>query len=308
MEYNNKYLEDDFLIVGCSGNEKEAIGRPSMTYLQDAYRRLKENKIAMLSIIILIVITIMVIIGPMISDYGFRDQDLTSVHMSPNSEHWFGTDELGRDIFTRVWVGGKVSLLIGIIGTVISLIIGCIYGGICGYYGGKIDMVLMRIVEILVGIPYMIVVILAAVVLGKGVTSLIVALCLTSWTGSARLIRGQIIQLKESEYVLAAKVLGAHPFRILMKHLIPNTLGVIIVNMTFEIPGFIFSEAFLSFVGLGVQPPNTSWGAMASIGQQQMDFFPHELFFPALAISITMLAFNLLGDGLRDALDPKLRQ
>ena len=308
MDYNNEYLEDDFLIVGCKGNQKEVIGRPSMTYLQDAYRRLKENKIAVLSIIILLFIAVMVIIGPMISEYGFRDQDLTSVHMSPNSEHWFGTDELGRDIFTRVWVGGKVSLLIGIIGTVISLVIGCIYGGICGYYGGKIDMVLMRIVEILVGIPYMIVVILAAVVLGKGVTSLIVALCLTSWTGSARLIRGQIIQLKESEYVLAAKVLGAHPFRILMKHLIPNTLGVIIVNMTFEIPGFIFSEAFLSFVGLGVQPPNTSWGAMASIGQQQMDFFPHELFFPALAISITMLAFNLLGDGLRDALDPKLRQ
>ena len=308
MKSNIEYLEDDFLIVGCSGNEKEAIGRPSMTYLQDAYRRLKENKIAILSVIILIFISVMVIIGPMISNYGFRDQDLTAVHMSPSSDHWFGTDELGRDIFTRIWVGGKVSLLIGIIGTFISLVIGCIYGGICGYFGGKIDMIMMRIVEILVGIPYMIVVILAAVVLGKGITSLIVALCLTSWTGSARLIRGQIMQLKESEYVLAAKVLGANPARILIKHLIPNTLGVIIVNMTFEIPGFIFSEAFLSFVGLGVQPPNTSWGAMASIGQQQMDFFPHELFFPALAISITMLAFNLLGDGLRDALDPKLRQ
>lgn len=307
-ENAQEFFDNDFEIVGCDNDEGERISSPSLTYWKDAMRRLRQNKIAIFSLMILFIICIMTIIGPHISDYGFRDQDLDMVHSLPSSEHFFGTDELGRDIFTRVWVGGRISLLIGVVGTVISLFIGCAYGGICGYFGGKVDTVMMRIVEILVGIPYMIVVILASVVLGKGIISLIVALCLTSWTGSARLIRGQIIQLKESEYVLAARVLGAKPWRIILKHLIPNTLGLIIVNMTFEIPGFIFSEAFLSFVGLGVQPPNTSWGAMASIGQQQMDFFPHELLFPALAISITMLAFNLLGDGLRDALDPKLRQ
>jgi oligopeptide transport system permease protein len=302
------FYDDDFIIVGCDNDESEKISAPSLTYWKDAMRRLRQNKIAIFSLMILFLIFIMTIIGPNISNYGFRDQDLSIAHSLPSSDHYFGTDELGRDIFARIWVGGRVSLLIGFVGTIISLLIGCTYGGICGYFGGKIDTVMMRIVEILVGIPYMIVVILASVVLGKGIVSLIVALCLTSWTGSARLIRGQIIQLKESEYVLAARVLGAKPWRIILKLLIPNTLGIIIVNMTFEIPGFIFSEAFLSFVGLGVQPPNTSWGAMASIGQQQMDFFPHELLFPALAISITMLAFNLLGDGLRDALDPKLRQ
>lgn len=304
----NSLSVHDFVVVGCIGEDKESINRPVMTYWQDARRRLKQNKIAILSILILTFICFFTVFGPFFSNYDYTTQDLTRTHEISSFDHWFGTDELGRDIFTRVWVGGRVSLLIGLVGTVISLTIGCFYGGVCGYFGGKVDAIMMRIVEILVGIPYMIVVILASVVLGKGVSSLIIALCITSWTGSARLIRGQIIQLKESEYVLAARALGANSTRIIFKHLIPNTLGLIIVNMTFEIPGFIFAEAFLSFVGLGVQPPNTSWGAMASLGQQQMDFFPHELYFPAAAISITMLAFNLLGDGLRDALDPKLRQ
>jgi oligopeptide transport system permease protein len=308
MEVMEKLERKDFEIVGCGDSEKEAIQRPNMTYWQDAWRRLKQNKIAMISLGMLIFIAFMTIFAPLFSKYGYRDQNVNAVNMLPCAEHWFGTDELGRDIFTRVWVGGRVSILIGVVGTLISLGIGCLYGGISGYFGGKVDEIMMRIVEILVGIPYMIVVILVSVVLGKGVTSLIIALCVTSWTGSARLIRGQIIQLKESEYVMAAQTLGAKPLRIILKHLIPNTLGLIIVNMTFDIPGFIFSEAFLSFIGLGVQPPNTSWGAMASLGQQMMDFYPHELIFPALAISLTMLAFNLLGDGLRDALDPKLRQ
>lgn len=298
----------DFVIVGCEDSHKEAIQRPNITYWQDAWRRLKQNKVAMISLTVLIIIAFMTIFGPYFTKYGYRDQNLEIANKAPFGDHWFGTDELGRDIFARIWVGGRISMLIGFIGTMISLAIGCLYGGVSGYFGGKVDEFMMRIVEILVGIPYMIVVILVSVVLGKGVGSLIIALCVTSWTGAARLIRGQIIQLKESEYVMAARTLGAKPMRIIFKHLIPNTLGLIIVNMTFEIPGFIFAEAFLSFVGLGVQPPNTSWGAMASIGQQQMDFFPHELLFPAVAISLTMLAFNLLGDGLRDALDPKLRQ
>ena len=166
----------------------------------------------------------------------------------------------------------------------------------------------MRILEILSGIPYMVMVIIVTVFLGKGMSSLLLALCITSWTGLARLVRGQVLELKESEYVMAAKALGTPTLKIVTRHLIPNTMSIIIVQTTFSIPSFIFSEAFLSFIGMGIQPPLTSWGAMASLGQQQMAYYPHELIFPALAISVTMLAFNLLGDGLRDAFDPKLRQ
>jgi len=171
-----------------------------------------------------------------------------------------------------------------------------------------VDDIMMRIVEILVGVPYMVVVIIMSVVLGKGMTSLLIALCITSWTNLARIVRGQVLELKESEYVLAARALGTPPLQIIVTHLLPNTLSLIIINTTFSIPSFIFAEAFLSFVGMGIQPPLTSWGAMAALGQQQMSYYPHELIFPALAISVTMLAFNLLGDGLRDAFDPKLRQ
>ena len=223
-------------------------------------------------------------------------------------QHWFGQDELGRDIFVSIWVGGRVSLTIGIVGAAISLIVGMLYGGISGYFGGLVDDIMMRIVEIMCGIPYMIVVIIVSLVLGKGMKSLIIALCITSWTGLARLVRGQVLNLKESEYVLAAKALGTSNFKIITKHLLPNMMSLIIINTTFAVPGFIFSESFLSFIGLGIQPPNTSWGAMAALGQQQMANYPHELLFPAIAISLTVLAFNLLGDGLRDALDPKLRQ
>ena len=170
------------------------------------------------------------------------------------------------------------------------------------------DDIMMRILEILSGIPYMVMVIIVTVFLGKGMSSLLLALCITSWTGLARLVRGQVLELKESEYVMAAKALGTPTLKIVTRHLIPNTMSIIIVQTTFSIPSFIFSEAFLSFIGMGIQPPLTSWGAMASLGQQQMAYYPHELIFPALAISVTMLAFNLLGDGLRDAFDPKLRQ
>ena len=166
----------------------------------------------------------------------------------------------------------------------------------------------MRIVEILNSIPYLIVVILFSVILGSGMVALLLALCVTAWTGMARMVRGQVLQLKESEYVMAARTLGASPMRIILKHMIPNTIGVIIVYITFDIPSFIFAEAFLSFVGLGIQPPETSWGAMVNAGQGVMEFYPYQLLIPALAISVTMLAFNLLGDGLRDALDPKMRQ
>jgi oligopeptide transport system permease protein len=297
-----------FEIIGCINENSEGFVRPSITYWQDAWRRLKKNKIAMAALVMLIVIILMCIFGPLMSPYKDFQQNADLLNKSPFGNHYFGTDNLGRDIFVRIWTGGRVSIEIGLLAAIIEMIVGTVYGGICGYLGGVVDDVLMRIVEVINGIPYMIVVILVSLVLNKGVGSLIIALCITAWTGIARVVRGQVLQLKESEYVLAAKTLGAGPSRLIFKHLIPNTLGVMIVYMTFDIPAFMFSEAFLSFVGLGVQPPKTSWGAMCSLGQSLMSFYPYQLFFPAIAISLTMLSFNLLGDGLRDALDPKLRQ
>lgn len=297
-----------FEVVGYDDSTSDAIVRPSMTYWQDAWRRLKKNKIAMVSMVLLIAIMLSCVLVPVLSGIDYKAQAIEYAHQEPGRAHWFGLDELGRDIFVRIWVGGRVSILIGLVGTMVSFAVGMLYGGISGYLGGIVDDIMMRIVEVIVGIPYMIVVILVSIALEKGLASLIIALCITSWTGLARLVRGQILQLKESEYVLAAQAFGASSNRVILRHLLPNTMSVVIVNITFQIPGFIFAEAFLSFIGLGVQPPYTSWGAMAAVGQQQMSYYPHELLFPALAISLTMLAFNLLGDGLRDALDPKLRQ
>ena len=301
--------KEKFQIIGCENINSETMLRPSMTYWQDAWRRLKKNKVAMASLIVLILMALMTIFGPMIAKFEFETLNKGMENLKPNSTFWFGTDNLGRDLFARVWVGGRVSIMIGLIGALVDTVVGVIYGGIAGYMGGIVDDIMMRIIEILASIPYLVIVILIRVMIDKGgILPVIIAMCLTGWTYMARLIRGQILQIKEQEYVLAARALGANPSRIIAKHLVPNTLGVMIVAITFDIPGFIFGEAFLSFLGLGVQSPDTSWGALAQMGQQKMMFYPYQLIFPALAISITMLAFQLLGDGLRDALDPKLRQ
>jgi len=299
---------EKFEIIGCDNLDAEGILRPSMTYWQDAWRRLKQNKVATFSLVLLIVLSIMTLIGPLIAKYSYEATNNDLINVKPNLDHWFGTDNLGRDLFARVWKGGRVSIGIGLIGAVIDTVVGCIYGGIAGFFGGLVDDIMMRILEILMSIPYLVIVILVRLIVGPGLESLIIAMTITGWTFMARLIRGQLLQIKEQEYILAAKALGANPSRIIARHLIPNTLGIIIVAITFDIPGFIFGEAFLSFLGLGVQSPNTSWGALAAIAQPNLMFYPYQLLFPALCISLTMLSFQLLGDGLRDALDPKLRQ
>lgn len=299
---------DKFEIIGCENANADEILRPNMTYWQDAWRRLKQNKVAIFSMILLIIIGIMTIIGPYLTTFKYEATDSNLLNTAPSGLHWFGTDTLGRDIFSRIWMGGRVSIIIGIIGTLIETTVGVIYGGISGYFGGLVDDIMMRIVEILVSIPYLIIVILISLILGKGIPALIIAMTITGWTGMARMVRGQLLQIKEQEYVLAATALGASPSRIIARHLIPNTIGIMIVDVTFSVPGFIFGEAFLSFIGLGVQSPNTSWGALAASAQQNLMFYPYQLFFPSLFISLTMLSFNLLGDGLRDALDPRLRQ
>ena len=299
---------DKFDIIGCADSDTDIIVRPNIGYWADAWRRLKKNKVAMVSLVLLIIIIGMALIGPFLSPYAFDEQNYDILDKTPFGKHWFGTDNLGRDLFVRLWKGGRVSLLIGFVGTFVELFIGCLYGGVSGYFGGRIDNVMMRIVEVIVSVPYLIVVILLLIVLPPGIPTLILALCITGWTGIARLIRGQVMSLKQSEYVLAAQALGASSMRIIIKHLIPNTIGIILIYMSMDIPAFIFDEAFLIFLGLGVPSPNTSWGVLVFAGQGVMTNHPHELIFPAIAISLTMLAFNLLGDGLRDALDPKLRQ
>ena len=223
-----------------------------------------------------------------------------------------GSEQMTLDVICLPEYGrgaGRVSLLIGITGALVASLIGSIYGGIAAYFGGIVDDIMMRIVEVLLSIPYLLIVILISVVTdSKSLGTMLIALTLTGWCGIARLVRGQMLQLKSQEFVLAANALGVSPMKIIMKHMIPNTLGMIIVAITFDIPGYIFSEAFLSYVGLGIQPPQTSWGALASAAQQNFMFYPTQLLFPAIMIALTMLSFTLLGDGLRDALDPKLRK
>lgn len=301
--------KDKFRKIDLDTSSGEIIARPVMGYWEDAWRRLKTNKVAMLAIVILATIMIMTIIGPYINGIKFSDIDPAKINTKPNSEHWFGTDELGRDIFSRVWQAGRVSIIIGIFGALISTVVGCIYGAVAAYYGGKVDTIMMRIVEILTSIPYLIVVILISIWTDtRSLSTLLLSLTLTGWCGMSRLVRGQMLQIKQQEYIMAAEALGVSPWKIITKHLIPNSLGIVIVAITFDIPGYIFAETFLSYIGLGIQPPSTSWGALASAAQQNFIFYPHQLFFPSLMIALTMLSFTLLGDGLRDALDPKLRQ
>jgi oligopeptide transport system permease protein len=299
---------EKFQIIGCENANSEEILRPNMTYWQDAWRRLKQNKVAMASLILLGIIALMTIFGPMMVPFVHSDMDTKIANQLPNAVHWFGTDNLGRDVFARLWMGGRVSIIIAIVGAFIDTIVGVTYGGVAGYFGGLVDDIMMRIVEILVSIPYLIVVILISLMLGKGIIPLIIAMTITGWVGMARMIRGQVLQIKEQEYVLAAHALGANPSRIIVRHLLPNTIGIMIVNITLDVPSFIFGEAFLSYIGIGIQSPDTSLGALSSAAQQNLLFYPSQLFFPAALISLIMLSFNLLGDGLRDALDPKLRQ
>lgn len=286
----------------------EEILRPSLSFRKDAWRRLKQNKLAMVGLWVLLLLTMMAIIGPSLNGNTYYDTNLKLKNLAPSGDYWFGTDDLGRDMFTRVWYGARISLFIGLSAAIIDFIVGIVWGGFAAYYGGRVDEILMRIADILYGLPYLLVVIMLMVVMDQGLFTIILAMTMTGWIGMARIVRGQILQLKEQEYVLAARSIGANTARILFKHLIPNAMGPIIVTMTLTVPSAIFTEAFLSFLGLGVQAPVASWGTMASDGLGALRYYPWRLFFPAIFISVTMLSFNVFGDGLRDALDPRMRK
>jgi oligopeptide transport system permease protein len=274
---------------------------------REAWERLKSNKVAMGGLIVLFLMIACAIFGPLFSPYTYYETNLPLKNLPPCKEFLFGTDELGRDLFTRVWWGARISLFVGIAASIIDLCIGVAFGACAGYWGGKMGETMMRCADIFSSIPYLLVVILLMVIMGSGITTILVALTITGWIGMARIVRGQVLQLKNSDYVKAAVAFGARPSRIMFRHLIPNCIAPIIVTVTFTVPTAIFAEAFLSFLGLGIQAPIASWGTMASDGLPALRYYPWRLFFPAGFISITMLAFNLLGDGLRDACDPRMR-
>lgn len=321
--------------------------RESTTFFKDGMRKLFKNPLAVISIVVLFMIILTIFIAPIISPYGYEEmitvdgvRDRTAKNLPPFTysenekaaiksgekifPHIFGTDQLNRDYFIRVVYGTRVSLTVGLFASIIVLIIGLIYGSISGYFGGKVDLILMRIVDIIYALPDMLMIILLAVVLdstlskvlegtvlarlGTNMISIFIVFGLLYWVSMARLVRGQILSIKENEYILAAKALGAKPNRIIRKHILPNCISVIIITTALQIPSAIFTESFLSFVGLGVQAPMPSLGSLASAAREGLQSYPYKLLFPAMTICLIVLSFNLLGDGLRDAFDPKLRR
>lgn len=303
---------EDFRKIGTDEKEAEVIQRESISAWRDAWQRLCANKMAMAALIVLGLIILAAIFGPLISQwvhgYNYYSNDLMNTNQKPSAEHWFGTDDLGRDMWVRTWKGTQISLLVGFAAACIDLFIGVIYGGIMGYFGGRVDEIMNKFSEILYAIPYLLVTILLLVVMEPSLGTIILALTITGWINMSWIVRGEIMQLKNREFVLASRSMGAGSGRLLFRHLLPNAVGPIIVTVTLSVPNAIFSEAFLSFLGLGVQAPIASLGSMINDALTGWLYYPWRMLCPAIVISLTMLAFNIFGDGLRDALDPKLKK
>ena len=300
-------IKKDFTRVKRDIEASQRIQRESMSYAQGVIRTLKQNKVAMLSLIFIIFLILVAIFGPLLFP-DYQKQDLLHTLQKPSKEHLLGTDELGRDVLTRLIRGTRISLFIGFAAETINLVVGILYGGIAGFLGGKVDNMMMRIIDVVMSVPQTLVMILMLTVLKRGMGTLILSLTITGWVGLARLVRGQILALRENEYAVAAKVLGAGKREILFHHLLPNTIGPIIVNYTMSIPGAIGAEAGMSYLGLGISVPEASWGNMLQFGASQFPATLWLFFAPAVLFALSMLAFNLLGDGLRDALDPRMRR
>lgn len=275
------------------------------SWIKDVKVKFFKNKTASIGAGILFFLIIMAIIGPYLNPYTYYDTHLELKNLAPCFKFWFGTDELGRDIFTRIWFGARISLTIGISAAIIDIIIGMIYGSISALMGRVVDEIMMRICDIIATIPYLLAVILLMVFMSPGIVTILIALTIIGWINMARIVRAQILSLKKMPFVDAAKVMGASKMRIIFKHLLPNCMGSIITTMTMSIPLAIFTEAFLSFLGLGVQAPISSWGVMVNDGLYALRYYPWRLFFPSFMICLTMLAFNLVADGIQDAFDPR---
>lgn len=300
-------VSEKYTFVDQETLQGDEVVRKNIGYWADAARRFYKNKVAMFFLVVLVVMIVMSIIGPIISGKDYITIVGGEKNISPNSKYWFGTDSMGRDLFARAWVGLRASLLVAAVASVVQLVIGCLYGAIMATVGGIVDEIMMRIVEVLSCLPNLILVTLLLVVFGNGYIQLLFALSFSSWTGTARLVRGQLLKLKESEYVLASKALGSSNAHRIVKHLLPNTVGLLILEMAQAIPSVIFSESSLSFLGIGLMPPNFSLGSMLAQGQTAMAFYPYQLVVPCVLLSLLVLSFNVIGDALRDALDPQLR-
>ena len=288
-----------------------------LSLTREAWVKLRRNRVAALSLTIIVVVCLLGILAPWIAPYPFDEQYLDHVLASPSRQFWLGTDSLGRDMLSRLIFGARISMAVGVITALVSLVIGTLVGAVAGWFGGWVDSVLMRVVDILDSIPSIVLLILVKIVFEamdvisnpelKALTGMLVALSVVSWVSLARIVRGQVLQVKQLSYVEAARSLGAGPPRIILRHVLPNIMGPVIVFMTFQIPSNILAESFLSFLGLGLQPPFSSWGVLANDGWRSLSSYPHLMISPGLMIFVVMLAFNLLGDGLRDAFDPRFR-
>jgi len=272
---------------------------------KDAWSRLRKNRLAVGSLVTFVLIVLFCVVGPWISTWEAKTQDLFLGATGPSAQHWFGTDTLGRDLMVRVMYGGRISLLVGLVATLVALSIGVVYGATAGYVGGRTDSAMMRFVDLLYALPFTIFVILLMVAFGRSLWLMFVAIGAVEWLSMARIVRSGVIGLKKQEFVEAAVSLGYSHRRIILRHLIPNVLGPVIVIATLTVPAVMLLEAFLSFLGLGVQPPDASWGVLINEGQQNMEIYPWLLIFPAAFFATTLFCLNFIGDGLRDALDPK---
>ena len=297
-------------ILAGVGKRVIAPARPGRSLWADAGRRLLANRAAMASVVVLIAMVGLILFGPMFTPWSYDYIDFDGDWRAPPdlaSQHPFGTDNIGRDLYVRTLIGGRVSLMVGVVATLVSLLIGVSWGAIAGYFGGRIDAVMMRTVDILYALPFMFLVILLMVVFGRHLVLIFVAIGAINWLDMARIVRGQTLALKNREFITAARAAGVSDARIIRRHIIPNLLGVVAVYVTLTIPQVILVESFLSFLGLGVQEPATSWGALVNEGARDMEGAPWALLFPAGFLALTLFCFNFIGDGLRDALDPKDR-
>ncbi|MDF2889464.1 MAG: binding-protein-dependent transport system inner rane component [Lacrimispora sp.] len=301
-------MDELFVRVHVDESEKEHIAHPNLTAFQEGWLRLKKNKAAVASLFTLIAIGLLALLAPVFSAYSYKETNYDIIYQVPSITHLFGTDQFGRDLWVRTWMGTRISLLIAFVAAFLDLTVGVVYGAVSALIGGKVDAVMQRFIEILVGIPHLIIVILLMMIMPAGIWTIVVALSITGWVNMARLVRAEILKLKNQEFVLAARVLGTSTSMIIWKHLIPNTVGVIVINAMFTIPSAIFTEAFLSFIGIGMQEPKASLGVLINNGYQVLRNFPHVLIFPAIVIVLIMVCFSILGDGLRDALDPRMRK
>ncbi|HAR6069945.1 TPA: ABC transporter permease [Staphylococcus pseudintermedius] len=329
-------MHEDFIRTGTPDSGEQEFQREGRTFWQDAWAQLKRNKLAVVGMIGLVIIILFALIGPLLNDHDFAEQDVQrrnlpakiavldkvpflpfdgqgvegnayeKAHVTEN--FWFGTDQLGRDLWTRTWQGTQVSLFIGLVAALLDIFIGVIYGAISGYFGGRVDDVMQRIIEIISSIPTLIVVILFVLIFEPSIWTIILAMTITGWIGMRRVVRGEFLKLKNQEFVLASRTLGSSNLKLIFKHILPNTLGAIIVTSMFTVPNAIFFEAFLSFIGIGVPAPRTSLGSLVNEGRAMLLIHPHELFIPAVVLSLLILFFYLFSDGLRDAFDPKMRK